>query len=92
MVAGLHVVHGLAHFLDDSGGFMAQHGRSGKRVVAVDEVQVAMANAARDGAHQDFAIQRLVDLDVFDNQRLLGTIEYGGLHRRSPPEKFCGEP
>ena len=92
VVAGLHIVDGLAHFLDDSGGFMAQYGGGGKGVVAVDKVQVAVANTARDGAHQDFAIQRLVDLDVFDNQRLLGTIEYGGLHRRSPPQKFCGEP
>ena len=92
MVAGLHVIDGLAHFLDDSGGFMAEDRGRGKGIVAVDEVQVAMANAAGDGAHQDFAILRLVDLDVLDNQRLIGTIEHGGLHCCGPPEKFCGEP
>jgi hypothetical protein len=71
---------------------MAQYGGRGKGVVAVDEVQIAMANAARDGAYENFAIQRLVDLDIFDNQGLLGTIENGGFHRRNPPENFRGEP
>src|SRR5690348_13976672 len=65
---------------------MAEHGGRGKRVIAIDEVEVAMANAARNDAHQHFAILWFVDVDVFDEQRLLGTMEYGGLHRRSPPE------
>ena len=92
VIARFQVVHGLAHFLDDSGGLVAEHGGDGKGVVAVYEVEVAMANTACDCAHQDFAIPRLVDLDIFDHQRLLGSIEHGGLHRSQSSKKICDEP
>jgi hypothetical protein len=51
-----------------------------------------VAHAARDGAHQDFAILWLVDFDIFYNQRLFRTIKYGGLHRRNPPENLVTRP
>ena len=66
VVAGLHVGHLLADFLDDAGGLMPEHRGRGIRIEAVDEMQVAVAHAAGDGLEQNFAVLRLVDLDVLD--------------------------
>jgi hypothetical protein len=43
-------------------------------------MQIAMAHAGRDGAHEDLMILRIVDVDLLDGERLMGTMENGGLH------------
>ena len=53
---------------------------SGKRPDAVDDVQIAVADAGGDGAHQHLAAPRLVDLDRLDRQRLVHLAKDGGCH------------
>ncbi len=80
MVAGLHVGDLLADFLDDTGRFVSEDRGRGIRIKSVDEMQVAVAHAAMRRLDENFAILRLVDLDVLDGQRLIGAMEDGGFH------------
>src|SRR5258708_22113436 len=84
MVARLDIAHRLADFLDDSRRLVAEHRRRRMGVVAVDEMKVAVAYAARDRPQQHLAILRLVDIDIFDSERLLWPMKHGGFHRGSP--------
>src|SRR5713101_8179142 len=84
MVARLDIAHRLADFLDDSRRLVAEHRRRRMGVVAVDEMKVAVAYAARDRPQQHLAILRLVDIDIFDSERLLWPMKHGGFHRDSP--------
>ena len=56
---------------------------SGKASDTVHDMQIAVADPGRDGAHQHLAAQRLVDIDRFDRQRRVRLAENGGfyLHR-----------
>jgi HAMP domain-containing protein len=83
-VAGLHVGHVLADRLDDAGGLVAEHDRHGRRVRALDEVQVAVAQPGGRGADQHLAAARLLDRHVLDRHRLARRVQHGGLHRESP--------
>src|SRR5262249_4980833 len=47
---------------------------------AVDDVEVAVADARRRRAHEDLAAPRLVDVDRFDRQRLVDLAKDRGLH------------
>ena len=80
MIAGLHVGHLFADFLDDAGGLVAEHGGRGIRIEAVDEMEIAVAYAAGDGFDQDFAVLGFVEFDVLDTERQLGPVENGGFH------------
>ena len=80
MIAGLELRDVRADRLDDAGGLVAEDRRRRERIVAVDEVQVAVAHAAGDRAHEHLAPDGLVDLDVLDRQGLVGTVEDGGFH------------
>ena len=80
MIAGLHVGHLFADFLDDAGGLVAEHGGRGIRVEAVDEMGIAVAYAAGDGFDQDFAVLGLVELDVLDTEGHVGPVENCGFH------------
>src|SRR5712692_6406051 len=84
MVARLDIAHRLADFLDDSRRLVAEHRGGRMGVVAVDEMKVAVAYAARDRPQQHLAILRLVDIDIFDSERLLWPMKHGGFHRGSP--------
>src|SRR6266851_10244327 len=84
MVARLDIAHRLADFLDDSCRLVAEHRGGRMRVVAVDEMKVAVAYAACDRPQQHLAILRLVDIDIFDSERLLWPMKHGGFHRGSP--------
>ena len=66
--------------LDDAGGLVAEDGGGRERVEAVDEVQVAVADAGGDGAHEHLAADGLVDVDVLDRERLVRTVEDGCFH------------
>ena len=84
MVARFDVGDFAADRIDDAGGFMAENRGRGKRVEAINEMKVAMADAAGDGAHQDLALTRLVDLDVFDRKGLIRPMKNCGFHRGTP--------
>jgi len=73
--------HIRADRLDDACALMAEHDRPVEREPpdAVDDVQVAMADAGGRRANQHLAPPRLVDLHRLDRQRLLDPAKDGGL-------------
>src|SRR5260370_7792811 len=81
MVARLDIAHRLADFLDDSRRLVAEHRGGRMGVVAVDEMEVAVAYAARDRPQQHLAILRLVDIAPFYLQPLPLPLT----HPRFPP-------
>src|SRR5271163_983019 len=80
VVAGLHVGDLLADFLDDAGRLVPEDRGCGIGIKPVDEMQVAVAHAAMRRLDENFAVLRLVDLDVLDGERLIGAMEDGGFH------------
>ena len=80
VVARLELVDVRADRLDDAGRLVAEDGRRRERVEALDEVQVAVADAAGHRAHEHLAPDGLGDVDVLDRERLVGTVEDGSLH------------
>jgi len=59
---------------------VAEDRRGRERIVAVDEVQVTVADAAGDDADEYLVRHGLVDLDVLDGQGLVRPVKYGSLH------------
>ena len=43
-------------------------------------MQIAVADAAGDGAHEDFALAGFVDIDLLDGEWLTGTVEDSSFH------------
>ena len=80
VIAGLQVRDLRADFLDDAGGLVAEHRGRRPHVEAVDEMEIAVADAAGDGAHDDFALFGLVDIDLLDREWLTGTVEDSSFH------------
>ena len=89
VIADAHGGDVLAHRLDDAGAFMAEQEGAVEReaAVAVDHVQIAVADAGGDRAHQDLAAPRLVDVHLLDRQRFVHLAEDRGchLHGGRPP-------
>ena len=83
-VARLHVCNLLAHRLHDARRLMAQDGRHGYGVKALNEVQVTVANATGPGANQDFPRARVVYLHLFHLQGPVYLTQHCGFHS-SPP-------
>jgi len=52
---------------------MAKHCRRGMGPQALDEMEVAMADAGGGRAHEHLVLARLVDLDFLDTPRLTGS-------------------
>ena len=84
MVARLHVGHARSDRLDDARALVPQHdGRIGAPTIpdeAVERVLVAVADAGRDGAHQQLLADRIGDRYLLDSQRLMRSAEYRGTH------------
>src|SRR4029077_4180866 len=80
VIAGLQIRDLAADFLDDAGSLMPKHRGRRPHVKSVDEVQVAVAYAARYCANDNFALLGFVDIDLFDCQRLIGSMENCGFH------------
>ena len=68
--------------LHDTGALVAEDERAVQRVerLALDHVQVAVADAAGGGAYQHLAPPRIVDLDRLDRERLVQLPEDRRLH------------
>src|SRR6266436_3569593 len=81
MIARFHVADRLPGFLDNPRGLMAQHRRGGEWVIAIDEMQVTVTDAAGNGAHHNFAVLRPVNIDTFDRKGLIGPMEDSSFHR-----------
>src|ERR1700751_2939836 len=80
VIAGLQVRDLRADFLDDAGRLVAEDGGGGPHVEAVDEMEIAVAYAAGDGADHDFALFGFVDIDLLDGEWLTGTVEDSSFH------------
>src|SRR5208282_3441105 len=80
VVTGLEVRDLRADFLDDAGGLVAEDRGRLPEVQPVHEMKIAMAYAAGDRAHDDFARFGFVDIDLLDREWLLGAMEDGGFH------------
>ena len=66
VVARLDVGNLLADLFDDASGFVAEDCGRRERPLALYEVEVAVADAAGSGAHDDLAGHGLVVLDLLD--------------------------
>jgi hypothetical protein len=80
VVTRLEIADAFADLLDYAGCFVAEDRWRTVRIETLDEMQIAVADAGRDRAHQDLVILRIIDIDLLDRQRLIGTMKYGGLH------------
>src|ERR1700694_602574 len=80
VIAGLELINLCPPLFDDAGGFVAQYGRSRHIVEAVHVVQVTVTDTAGHDTDENLMLGRLVNVDVFDSQRLMGSMEDGGLH------------
>jgi hypothetical protein len=76
--------------LDDAGCLVPEDGRRRERVEAVDEVQVAVANARGHRPHADFPAARRVDVDGLDGERLVGSVKDGSVHGNLPKSMIRG--
>jgi hypothetical protein len=80
VIAGPHAFHPRAGVNDDAGGFVTENERKGLREIAVDDVEVARADAARRHLDEHLAILRRSQLDLSDVHRTARLPEDGSLH------------
>ena len=103
MVARLDVGDIGADLFDDAGGLVAEDGRAtaeGRAPLAVDEVEVGVADAAGRGADEHLGRLRVADLNVVDFEYvavavlgLCSRFPDGSFHRSSLPRLFtCNMP
>src|SRR6185312_10322213 len=76
VVAGLYIGDLIADRLHDTRGLVAEDRRRWHRVKAIDKVQVTVANPGGDRPHEHFMGERLVDVDRFNGEWLMGTVEH----------------
>jgi len=81
MIARAHRGDVGADRFDDAGAFMAQHERAiqGEAAIAVHDMQIAVADAGGNGAHQHLAGARRVDVDGLDGERFVDLAKYRGV-------------
>src|SRR5208282_2315927 len=80
VVTGLEVRDLRADLLDDAGGLVAEDRGGRPHVQPVHEMKIAVAYAAGDRAHGDFARFGFVDIDLLDREWLAGPVEDGSFH------------
>jgi hypothetical protein len=83
VVAGLDVGDVAADGLDDAGRLVAEDRGRRVRVLALHEVEVAVAAAGGAGLDEHLARSRLVDLDLVDDEASPGMV-----CRRQPSRRF----
>ena len=84
VVARLEVSHSRANFLDHPCRLVAENCRGRMGIQSVHEMQITMAYAGRGGADQDFMFARIVDINLFNRQGLMGTTKNCRFHSFSP--------
>ena len=68
MISGYESVHFRADFLDHARRLVTQYDGRLDRDCAIDDVQVAVANADCHGSHNDFVGTGIRNFDVLDGQ------------------------
>jgi hypothetical protein len=84
VVARLDVVDHRTDRLHDAGRLVTEHGRAREGVVALHEVQIAVAEARRSRSDQHFSRAGLADLDLLDVETTRNRVEHCSLHEPSP--------
>src|SRR6185437_16179031 len=80
VVAGFQIRDLGAHALDDTRRLVAKDGRGRMWPETLDKMQVAMAHAGSNRAHQYLMLAGLVDLDLFDTERLMRSMKNCSFH------------
>ena len=75
MVARLHIVDLVTHLLDNARDLVAEHCRWRHPVKAVDKVEVAVANTARNRSYSHLVRRRICHVNVFDQEWLVRAME-----------------
>src|SRR5262249_27933102 len=90
VVAGAKRRHLIADGLDDSRSLVSEHDAAVERVaaVAVDHVQVAVADTRGDGADENLAAPRPIDVDRFDAHWHMRGAADGGLDLHGTPPRI----
>ena len=78
MVTWLDVGDVFTHRFDHPGSLMAQHCGHRCGVLALNEMQITVTQAAHAGSHQHFIALGLVDLDALDGHRLTWAMKNSG--------------
>ena len=84
VVAGPEVGHQLAHLLHYAGGLVAQYGGRCHGVQPLHEVEIAVADAAGDGADHDLPCHWPVYVHLFNCQGRVDGMKDGGFHSAPP--------
>ena len=97
MVARLHALDPRADLGHDAGRLVAEHERQRLRQIAVDHVEVAVADPARRDADEHLPGLRRRQLDVEDLHGATRLPQHGGLHPHpgeptAPPTPACVPP
>src|SRR6185312_12694814 len=77
-IAGRESRDAASDALDDPGAFVSEHDRLGSSIPSVN-VDVGVADTARDQAHQDLASARLLYIERLDGRRARSGARNGGL-------------
>ena len=84
MVAGLQVGHQITHLLHNARGLVAQDGRRDHGVQPLHEVEVAVADAAGNGADHNLPGHGPVYVHLINCQGRVDGMKYGGFHHAPP--------
>src|SRR5207302_8538551 len=82
VIADLHRLDAGSDLLHDPGRLVTKHHRQRMRIVAGDDVQVAVADAVGLPAHQHLVRAGIEHLDVLDHERLLDLVQDRGRRLR----------
>ena len=75
MIAGLDVVHHRADRFDHARRLVAEHRRARERILALHEVQVAVAQAGGSRPDQDFPGAWFGDVEILDVEVTRNAVE-----------------
>ena len=80
VVAHLEIIHARSKLLHDASGLVTKHHRSRTRSITVDDGEIGMAETRRADFHHRLAVSGIVEVELFDRQRLGFLIRRLGAH------------
>ena len=91
MIARFYIGYILSDRFDHTGAFMTQNTGAGDGIQAFDEMQITVADAGIDRAHQHFPPRRLINFNFLNSQGLMGRPHYRSFrfHHSRLPMVIC---
>src|SRR5262245_11919878 len=80
MVAYLEIIHAWSKFLHDACGLVTKHHWGRARSITVDDREIGMAETRRADLHHHLVVPGIVEVELFDRQRLGFLIRRLGAH------------